>query len=142
MTSLSYRGANYIKLTSRTFGVKSTLSKNVVFIMSVRFLYENKSAVTMVTKGFVCVFVYFSTCAVHIELVNDLTTDAFLNAMKPFIERHGICSDIYSDNSTNFVKANNKLQELKPFILVKLVSVIILFLKPGKPTDVPSLYHI
>lgn len=63
--------------------------------------------------------------------------------MKPFIGRHGICSDIYSDNSTSFVKANNnKLQELKPFILVKLVSVIVLFLKPGKPTDVPSLYHI
>ncbi|KAF0751198.1 Uncharacterized protein FWK35_00016915, partial [Aphis craccivora] len=53
------------------------------------------------------------TRAVHIELVGDLTSDAFLNALKRFIGRRGVCSDIYSDNATNFVGANKKLLELK-----------------------------
>eukprot|EP00102_Acyrthosiphon_pisum_P017031 XP_008188215.1 PREDICTED: uncharacterized protein LOC103310743 [Acyrthosiphon pisum] len=66
-----------------------------------------------VTKGYICVFVCFSTRAVHIELVSDLTSDAFLNALKRFIGRRGVCSDIYSGNATNFVGANKKLLELK-----------------------------
>jgi len=66
-----------------------------------------------VTKGYICIFVCFSTRAVHIELVSDLTSDAFLNALKRFIGRRGVCSDIYSDNATNFVGANKKLLELK-----------------------------
>jgi len=66
-----------------------------------------------ITKGYTCVFVCFSTRAVHIELVSDLTSDAFLNALKRFIGRRGVCSDIYSDNATNFVGANKKLLELK-----------------------------
>ncbi|XP_025203176.1 uncharacterized protein LOC112600215 [Melanaphis sacchari] len=64
-------------------------------------------------KGYICVFVCFSTRAVHIELVADLTAEAFLNALKRFIGRRGVCSDIFSDNATNFVGANNKLLELK-----------------------------
>lgn len=58
-------------------------------------------------------FVYFSTRSIYIELVNDLNTEAFLNILKRFINRLGVCSDIYSDNATNFVGANKKLQELK-----------------------------
>jgi len=66
-----------------------------------------------VLKGYICVFVCFSTRAVHIELVADLTTKAFLNILKRFIGRRGVCSDIFSDNATNFVRANNRLLELK-----------------------------
>lgn len=69
---------------------------------------RKKAAITKI-----CVFVCFSTRAVHIELVSDLTSDAFLNALKRFIGRRGVCSDIYSDNATNFVGANKKLLELK-----------------------------
>ncbi|XP_060846165.1 uncharacterized protein LOC132925818 [Rhopalosiphum padi] len=66
-----------------------------------------------VLKGYICVFICFSTRAVHIELVTDLTTEAFLNALKRFIARRGVCSDIFSDNATNFVGANNRLLDLK-----------------------------
>ncbi|XP_043496357.1 uncharacterized protein LOC122520328 [Polistes fuscatus] len=51
-----------------------------------------------------------ATKAVHLELVNDLTTEAFLAALRRFMARRGKCSDIYSDNATNFVGAANELE--------------------------------
>ncbi|XP_062534214.1 uncharacterized protein LOC134203358 [Armigeres subalbatus] len=63
-------------------------------------------------KAYVSVFVCFCTKAVHLELVSDLSTDRFLQALQRFISRRGRCSDIYSDNGTNFVGARNKLGEL------------------------------
>lgn len=57
-------------------------------------------------------FVCFSSKAVHLELVGDLTTDSFLNALRRFWSRRGICKYIYSDNATNLVGANRKLREL------------------------------
>ncbi|GBO33831.1 hypothetical protein AVEN_201914-1, partial [Araneus ventricosus] len=45
--------------------------------------------------------------SVHLEIVNSCSTDAFIGALKRFIARRGKPSDIYSDNGTNFVGANN-----------------------------------
>ncbi|XP_046383976.1 uncharacterized protein LOC124154345 [Ischnura elegans] len=64
-------------------------------------------------KAYISEFVCFSTKAVHLELVGDLTTEAFLGALKRFTSRRGKCSDIYSDNGTNFVGANRELKDLK-----------------------------
>ncbi|XP_076230255.1 uncharacterized protein LOC143175832 [Nomia melanderi] len=50
--------------------------------------------------------------AVHLEVVSDMTTEAFIAALKRFISRRGICRNIYSDNGTNFVGANNELTRL------------------------------
>lgn len=63
-------------------------------------------------KCFIAVFVCFATKAVHIELVEDLITDAFLNAFKRFIARRGRPSDVYSDNGLNFVGAQHQLTKL------------------------------
>lgn len=57
------------------------------------------------TKGYVAVFVCLCTKAVHIELVSDLTSKSFIAAYKRFISRRGVCSDLYSDNATNYVGA-------------------------------------
>lgn len=62
-------------------------------------------------KAYMCVFVCFSSKAVHLELVSDLSTDSFLNAMKRFVSRRGICAHIYSDNGTNFCGAHSHLKE-------------------------------
>lgn len=67
-------------------------------------------------KGYLCVFVCLTTKACHLELVNDLTTDGFLNCFKRFLSRRGIPRDIYSDNGSNFVGANNHLQDLFVFL--------------------------
>ncbi|XP_070066946.1 uncharacterized protein [Drosophila virilis] len=59
------------------------------------------------------VFVCFATKAVHLELVKDLSTAFFLNALKRFISTRGRPSQIWSDNATNFVGAKNELVDLK-----------------------------
>jgi hypothetical protein len=45
-------------------------------------------------KAYICVFVCFSTKAVHLELVGDLTTQTFLNALKRFISRRNDPNDL------------------------------------------------
>ncbi|XP_008183407.1 uncharacterized protein LOC103309543 [Acyrthosiphon pisum] len=60
-------------------------------------------------KCYIAVFVCFVTRAVHLELVNGLTSDAFLAALTRFMARRGHCSHIYSDNGTNFVGSNKVL---------------------------------
>lgn len=68
------------------------------------FLNRSKS---QVRKVFVCVFICFVKKAVHFEIVNDLTSAAFLAALKRFVSRRGKPFEIYSDNGTNFVGANS-----------------------------------
>lgn len=54
-----------------------------------------------------------ATKAVHLEVVSDMTTDAFLNAFKRFISRRGKPADVFSDNGTNFIGAHRELEELR-----------------------------
>lgn len=63
-------------------------------------------------KAYGAIFVCMCTKAVHLELVSDLSTERFLQALRRFIARRGRCTDLYSDNGTNFVGARNQLQEL------------------------------
>jgi len=69
------------------------------------------------SKAYLCVFVCFVTKAVHLEIVSDLSTAAFLNSLKRFIARRGKCIGIYSDNGTNFVGANNALKEMYQLVV-------------------------
>ena len=69
-----------------------------------------------VIKAYVCVFVSMSVKATHLELVSDLTTDAFIAALRRFISRRGKPSLIQSDHGTNFVGANKELNELYAFL--------------------------
>lgn len=63
------------------------------------------------TKGYLSIFICLATKAIHVEVVSDLTTDAFLAALRRFISLHGMCNDIYSDCGTNFVGAQRVLDE-------------------------------
>ncbi|XP_066597121.1 uncharacterized protein [Prorops nasuta] len=61
-------------------------------------------------KGYIALFVCFATKAIHLEAVGDLTTQAFLAALRRFTSRRGVCQKIYSDNGTNFQGAANELK--------------------------------
>ena len=67
-------------------------------------------------KAYVAVFVSLSVKAVHLELVSDLTTEAFLAALRRFIARRGKPFLIWSDHGTNFVGAARELKELFQFL--------------------------
>lgn len=60
-------------------------------------------------KGYVAVFVCLATKAVHLELVTDLSTPAFLAAFRRFCARRGTPRRMYSDNGTNFIGAKRAL---------------------------------
>lgn len=62
-----------------------------------------------VIKSYVCLFVCLSTRAIHLELVSDLTTDAFIASLRRFFSRRGLSANIYSDHGTNFVGAKNDI---------------------------------
>lgn len=63
-------------------------------------------------KAYICVFVCMATKAMHLEVVDDLTTEAFIASLTRFVSRRGRCNHIYSDCGTNFVGARNTLQKL------------------------------
>ncbi|XP_049309145.1 uncharacterized protein LOC125777748 [Bactrocera dorsalis] len=68
------------------------------------------------TKSYLTVFVCLVTKAVHIEVVSDLSTNVFLNALKRMSGLRKMPCDIFCDNATNFVGASNQLKDLKQFL--------------------------
>ncbi|XP_076248056.1 uncharacterized protein LOC143187713 [Calliopsis andreniformis] len=74
-------------------------------------IYRNRNKI----KVYLAIFVCFTTKAVHIEIVNDLT-DAFISTLRRFFSRRGLPSDIYSNNATNFIGAKRKIKELYAFL--------------------------
>lgn len=66
------------------------------------------------TKVYICVFVCMATKAVHLEVVTDMTTDAFIAALVRFTSRRGLPTHIYSDCGTNFVGADAALRKIIP----------------------------
>uniref|UniRef100_A0ABD2WDA2 Integrase catalytic domain-containing protein n=2 Tax=Trichogramma kaykai TaxID=54128 RepID=A0ABD2WDA2_9HYME len=64
------------------------------------------------TKGYVAIFICMVVRAVHVEVVSDLTTSAFLPAFSRFCARRGRPAVLYSDNGTTFKGASRELREL------------------------------
>lgn len=63
-------------------------------------------------KVYVALFVCFAVKACHLELVEDLTTSALLNALNRFVNRRGTPTTIWSDNGTNLQGASELLKNL------------------------------
>ncbi|XP_055621988.1 uncharacterized protein LOC129765600 [Toxorhynchites rutilus septentrionalis] len=64
-------------------------------------------------KAYVAVFVCLVVKASHLELVTDLTSAAFIAALRRFIARRGVPTTVYCDNATNFTAAQRELKELR-----------------------------
>ena len=57
----------------------------------------------VLSKACICVFVYLAVKALHLELVFDLTSEAFIGTRGRFIPCRGNPSLIQGDNGTDFV---------------------------------------
>ena len=62
------------------------------------------------TKGYIATFVYMylSTKVVHLELVSDLTTSAYIAILRRFIGRTEVHKTIWSDHGFNFVGSKGR----------------------------------
>ena len=69
-----------------------------------------------IVKAYACIFVSLSVKAVHLELVSDLTSEAFIACLRRFVARRGKPSLIWSDHGTNFVGADRELKEFVDFL--------------------------
>ncbi len=67
-------------------------------------------------KAYICLFVAMSVKAVHLEVVSDLTSAAFIACLRRFIARRGKPYCIWSDHGSNFVGASRELAELADFL--------------------------
>ena len=67
-------------------------------------------------KAYAAIFVCLATESCHIELVSDLTAEAFLAALRRFVSRRGKPTQIWSDNASCFHRANKDLKELSRLI--------------------------
>ena len=70
----------------------------------------------VIVKSYVCVFVSLSVRAVHLELVSDLSTDAFIACLRRFISQRGKPTLLWSDHGTNFVGAASEIKEVVKFL--------------------------
>ena len=61
-------------------------------------------------KRYVCVSICLFMRAIHLEVVSDLSSQAFLSAFTRFIARRGLCCELLSDNDTNFQGGSAELQ--------------------------------
>ncbi|GBP48179.1 hypothetical protein EVAR_27565_1 [Eumeta japonica] len=64
-------------------------------------------------KRYGALFTCLTTCAVHIELAESLSSDSMILALRRFIARRGTPRVMYSDNGTNFVGANKELMNIQ-----------------------------
>ncbi|XP_065356304.1 uncharacterized protein LOC135950702 [Calliphora vicina] len=63
-----------------------------------------------ITKGYVSVFVCFSTKAIHLEPCTELSSAAFQAAFARFIGRRGLPRRVVTDNGRNFLGASRTLE--------------------------------
>lgn len=79
-------------------------------------LRESKRRNAHTSKAHVSVFVCLATKAMHLELVTDLTSNAFICALKCFVARRGKPTLMYSDNGSNFLGAHREIKEFYEFL--------------------------
>ena len=65
------------------------------------------------SKVYICLFTCAAVRAIHLELAEDQTTQAFLRAFRRFISRRGVPECIISDNAKTFKAGAQELQTIK-----------------------------
>ncbi|XP_043661648.1 uncharacterized protein LOC122625622 [Drosophila teissieri] len=74
---------------------------------------ESKGRTPRIGKAWFSIFVCLTTKALHIEVVSELTTQAFIAAFQRFIARRAKPTDLYSDNGTTFHGGKRTLDDMR-----------------------------
>ena len=61
-------------------------------------------------KKYGLIFTCLSLRAVHIEMLDDMSTDCFINSLRCFVAIRGKVETLYCDNGSNFVGASNEFR--------------------------------
>jgi hypothetical protein len=69
-------------------------------------------------KVWICLFTCLVTRAVHLEMVEDMTTEEFLLAFRRFIAQRGTPEMVISDNALQFQAANKTLENVLKNVLI------------------------
>lgn len=77
------------------------------------FILNRKGRGAKLDKCYICLFICFTTRAVHLELVTSLSSEAYLLAFRRFLSRRGKPAQVFSDNGKTFVGA---LKEFSKFL--------------------------
>lgn len=62
-------------------------------------------------KRYGLLFTCMCSRAIHIEMLDDMSTDAFINGLRCFIAIRGAIRQLRSDQGTNFIGAKNEFQK-------------------------------
>lgn len=74
-------------------------------------------------KSYILLFICFSTRAIHLEAMSDLSSSSFIAALRRFVRRRGCPQRHFCDNATNFVRARNELHEIRQFVKEKISDI-------------------
>ncbi|XP_052745323.1 uncharacterized protein LOC128199488 [Bicyclus anynana] len=72
---------------------------------------DRKGRGCKITKCYLCVFICFKYKCVHLEVVSELSKNAFIQTLNRLIARRGRPKVIHSDNATNFTSAAKEIQQ-------------------------------
>jgi len=75
-------------------------------------LYVKEPGDSSNSKAWICLYTCCVTRAVHLDLVPDLSTEAFIRSFKRFVSRRGIPSKLVSDNGKTFKAAAKLIQSI------------------------------
>ena len=70
----------------------------------------NKAMVESTSKVYVCLYTCASTRAIHLELTNRLSVQAFLLSFRRFVSRRGVPANLISDNASTFKSASKEVK--------------------------------
>ena len=75
-------------------------------------LYVRDTTASGASKVWICLYTCCATRAIHLDLVPDLTTEAFIRCFKRFSARRGVPVRMISDNAKTFKSAANLVREM------------------------------
>ena len=94
----------------RTTPAKPFLNCGVDFAGPIE-LKRHKGRCNVFEKGYFAIFICFATKAIHLEVVEDLSSNAFVAAFHRLIGRRGRVQNLHSDCGTNFIGSEKTISK-------------------------------